>query len=84
MMYVLFLRQVNTILKVPQSARELTAASWARDLALTLPRCESLLARLAEEGNNTELKTMQSIGNKMKGAMRSVWKGAANDVFDVG
>lgn len=76
----------GVVLIPSQSARELTAASWAHDLAAALLRCEAFLSRASEgeDSSSGEVKTMRSIGDKMKSAMRSVWKGAANDVFDVG
>ncbi|EJD50599.1 hypothetical protein AURDEDRAFT_182486 [Auricularia subglabra TFB-10046 SS5] len=68
------------------SAQELTAASWGYEIAILLPRCESILRSITEDGagSKSEAASIREIGQKMKQAMRTVWKGASNDVFDVG
>ncbi|KZW01563.1 hypothetical protein EXIGLDRAFT_738517 [Exidia glandulosa HHB12029] len=68
------------------SAQELTAASWGYEIAALLPRCESLLRKIAEEGSKSGVDEAKitTIAQKLKAAMRGVWKSASNDVFDVG
>ncbi|CAE6459153.1 unnamed protein product [Rhizoctonia solani] len=67
------------------SARELTAATWAQELASCLRQCDSILSK-------TEDDEMDDVGNadlpklaaKIKQALRSVWKENTTDMFDLG
>jgi hypothetical protein len=73
-------------LSTPQSAQELTAANWGHEIASCLSRCDSILRNIVEQGggNKQEEDAVRSIGLKLKATMHGVWKGALNDVFDVG
>lgn len=68
-----------------ESARELTAVTWGQELAFALKQFN---ANLADDGDDLDLiksshpKALR-IGNKIKAALRDVWKDAATDVFDI-
>ncbi|KAG9123567.1 Sister chromatid cohesion protein 2 [Ceratobasidium sp. 392] len=68
------------------SARELTAATWAQELATSLKHCESILSKFGEdedmEGSND--KNLPKLAKKIKAALRNVWNEGANDMFEAG
>ncbi|CAE6438521.1 unnamed protein product [Rhizoctonia solani] len=67
------------------SARELTAATWAQELASCLRQCDSILSKTQDEdmddGANANLPKLAA---KIKSALRSVWKENTTDMFDLG
>ncbi|CAE6449430.1 unnamed protein product [Rhizoctonia solani] len=67
------------------SARELTAATWAQELASCLRQCDSILSKTEDEdmddGANANLPKLAA---KIKSALRSVWKENTTDMFDLG
>ncbi|KAG8738993.1 Sister chromatid cohesion protein 2 [Ceratobasidium sp. 414] len=69
-----------------QSARELTAATWAQELATCLRQCDSILSKAGEDedmecSNDAKLP---ELANRIKAALRNVWKEGAHDMFEAG
>ncbi|QRW20097.1 proline-rich protein Rad9 protein [Rhizoctonia solani] len=67
------------------SARELTAATWAQELASCLRQCDSILSKT--EGENLEDMSdvnLPKLASKIKSALRAVWKENTTDMFDLG
>ncbi|QRV77482.1 proline-rich protein Rad9 protein [Ceratobasidium sp. AG-Ba] len=65
------------------SARELTAATWAQELATCLRQCDSILSKVGEDedmegpGDNN----LPELASRIKAALRGVWNEGANDMF---
>ncbi|KAG9095820.1 Sister chromatid cohesion protein 2 [Ceratobasidium sp. UAMH 11750] len=68
------------------SARELTAATWAQELATCLRQCDSILSKVEDdedmEGSNDA--NLPELANRIKAALRNVWKEGVNDMFEAG
>ncbi|KAG9101090.1 Sister chromatid cohesion protein 2 [Ceratobasidium sp. 370] len=68
------------------SARELTAAAWAQELATCLRQCDSILSKVEEdedmEGSNEA--NLPELANRIKAALRNAWKEGAHDMFEAG
>ncbi|KAJ1303221.1 hypothetical protein OPQ81_011419 [Rhizoctonia solani] len=67
------------------SARELTAATWAQELASCLRQCDSILSKTEDEDMEDETNAnLPKLAAKIKSALRSVWKENTTDMFDLG
>lgn len=69
-----------------QSSRELTAATWGKDIAQTLLKCNTVLAKIEQEGPSagSDFQSLHRVAIALKSAFRNVWKDPVSDVFDVG
>jgi cohesin loading factor subunit SCC2 len=56
----------------------LTAVTWGQELATAL---KTLDIQIRDSESNTQLL---AFANKIKSALRDVWKDASSDVFDIG
>ncbi|CAE7081849.1 unnamed protein product [Rhizoctonia solani] len=67
------------------SARELTAATWAQELASCLRQCDSILSKTEDDAMDDSTNTdLPKLAVKIKSALRSVWKENTTDMFDLG
>ncbi|KII90510.1 hypothetical protein PLICRDRAFT_697054 [Plicaturopsis crispa FD-325 SS-3] len=68
------------------SARELTAATWGQELALALKQVNVWITEPDSEEFDTMVvrANLLPFGQKIKNALREVWKDHATDVFDIG
>ncbi|KAG8691558.1 Sister chromatid cohesion protein 2 [Ceratobasidium sp. 423] len=67
------------------SARELTAATWAQELASCLRQCDSILSKTEDdEMEDAANANLPKLAAKIKSALRSVWKENTTDMFDLG
>ncbi|CAE6432892.1 unnamed protein product [Rhizoctonia solani] len=67
------------------SARELTAAAWAQELASCLRQCDSILSKTEDdEMNDATNADLPKLAARIKSALRSVWKENTTDMFDLG
>ncbi|KAF8607050.1 hypothetical protein BDV93DRAFT_436800 [Ceratobasidium sp. AG-I] len=68
------------------SARELTAATWAQELATCLRQCDSILSKVHEdeEMEETTDANLRELAIKIKTALRNVWSEGVNDMFEAG
>jgi cohesin loading factor subunit SCC2 len=67
---------------VTQSARELTAAVLAQELAVALRQVNQWISGPNETA--LDRRGLVSFGSKIKLALRDVWKEHVPDVFDIG
>ncbi|KAG6849921.1 hypothetical protein H0H93_003632 [Arthromyces matolae] len=68
-----------------QSARELTAATLGQELATALSQVNAWMDPNCDDELNLKDHTkLEHFGQKVKSALRSVWKEPATDVFDIG
>lgn len=70
----------------PQSARELTAAMLGQELAAALKEIHRSIENPDENEHlnvKDESKTL-AFGQRLKTALREVWKDSASDVFNIG
>jgi len=65
-----------------QSARELTAATLGHELASVLQQVNTRLEN-GDMDDDLRSKT-HAFGQRVKGALREVWKDPSTDVFDIG
>jgi cohesin loading factor subunit SCC2 len=70
----------------PQSARELTAAMLGQELAAALKQIHGSIDNPDEDEDlNIKDKSITlTFGQRLKTALREVWKDSASDVFDIG
>ena len=71
---------------IHQSARELTAATLGQELASALKQVNAWIDQSEDDDDlniKDESKTL-AFGQKIKTALREVWKDPSNDVFDIG
>ena len=70
----------------PQSARELTAALLGQELAAALKQIHRSIDNPDEDEDlNIKDKSITlAFGQRLKTALREVWKDSASDVFDIG
>ena len=56
---------------------------WGQDLAIVLSQCRSALSR-ADDGRDAKPQAhkLLAFGERIKTALRDVWKEAPTDVFD--
>ncbi|KDR82399.1 hypothetical protein GALMADRAFT_220397 [Galerina marginata CBS 339.88] len=68
------------------SARELTAATLGQELAAALKQVHGWLENpeADEDLNIKDESKLQAFGQRLKIALREVWKDPSNDVFDIG
>lgn len=69
-----------------QSARELTAATLGQELAAALKQLNAWVSH-PEQDDDSDPKDHGKLllfGNKVKAALRDVWKDPGTDVFDIG
>ncbi|CAE6533842.1 unnamed protein product [Rhizoctonia solani] len=67
------------------SARELTAVTWAQELASCLRQCDSILSKTEDDDmDDTANANLPKLAAKIKSALRSVWKENTTDMFDLG
>ncbi|CCO30647.1 Protein rad9 AltName: Full=SCC2 homolog [Rhizoctonia solani AG-1 IB] len=67
------------------SARELTAATWAQELASCLRQCDSILSKAeGEDMDDASDADLLKIASKIKSALRTAWKENTTDMFDLG
>ncbi|CAE6465375.1 unnamed protein product [Rhizoctonia solani] len=67
------------------SARELTAATWAQELASCLRQCDSILSKTeGEDMDDISDVNLPKLASKIKSALRAVWKENTTDMFDLG
>ena len=70
----------------PQSARELTAAMLGQELAAALKEIHRSIENPDENEHlniRDDSKTL-AFGQRLKTALREVWKDSASDVFNIG
>jgi len=68
----------------PQSARELIAVTWGHELSNALTQCNTVLKRMDEEGESPDHQPFRKLSERVKAALRNVWKDSPQDVFDIG
>lgn len=73
-------------LNFPQSARELTAATWGRELAAALKEMDVKIQDPEEQalGSKADMQKYLTFGFKIKETLRNIWTDPSSDVFDVG
>lgn len=71
---------------LPQSARELTAAMLGQELAAALKQIHRSIDHpdKDEDLNIKDGSITLAFGQRLKTALREVWKDPASDVFDIG
>ena len=67
------------LLKMFQSARELTAVMWGHELALTMQHCAKLLI----EDGDIDRKRVKILTKQLKLSMRGIWDDPPGDVFEL-
>jgi hypothetical protein len=69
-----------------QSARELTAATFGQELASALRQVDGWITDPDhdEDLNLKDKSKLIELGNKLKTALREVWKDPGTDIFDIG
>lgn len=72
--------------RIFQSARELTAVTWAQELATCLRQCDSILSKTGDDEDMDETvdNNLPQFASKAKAALRGIWKESTSDMFDLG
>ena len=78
--------EIDFYLNIPQSARELTAATWGRELAFALKEMNVRIQDPEEQalGSKADVQKTLTFGVRIKQTLRNIWTDPAGDVFDVG
>lgn len=78
--------QIYTHLNSLQSARELTAATWGRELAAALKDMDIRIQDPEEQalGSKADIQKSLTFGLKLKHTLRNIWTDPSSDIFDVG
>lgn len=82
----IILSESNFHLNILQSARELTAATWGRELAFALKEMNIRIQDPEEQalGSKADVQRTLTFGVRIKQTLRNIWTDPAGDVFDVG